>query len=166
MAKLYEIGQRYQNLLDLIENEEVPAELLEGALQEVEDEFGNKAENIIKFLRNIESDIEALKVEEKRFYSRRKALENKLDSLKGYLFSNLKKLDIKKATFGLFQVSIRGTQASLKAIDEDKVPEDFFKVKKEVDKTKLKDYLKTLSEEELELLGYAKLEKGETLSIK
>ena len=56
MANLYEITERYNNLLDLLDNEEITQDILNNALNEVQDEFNEKALNIVKFIKNLESD--------------------------------------------------------------------------------------------------------------
>lgn len=44
--KLYELSENYNNLYDLLENEEVPVEVIEEDLTGLEDEIDIKFENI------------------------------------------------------------------------------------------------------------------------
>jgi hypothetical protein len=87
MAKLYEITQRYQNLELLLDNgdENIKQALLEG-LNEIKEEFNEKALNLVKYIKNIDADIESFKNEEKRLSERRKILENQKESIKEYLY--------------------------------------------------------------------------------
>lgn len=87
MAKLYEITQRYQNLELLLDNgdENIKQALLEG-LNEIKEEFNEKALNLVKYIKNIDADIESFKNEEKILSERRKILENQKESIKEYLY--------------------------------------------------------------------------------
>ena len=71
--------------MDLLENPEVPAEIIQSAIEEVEGNFEDKAENIIKLIKSVEGDIKTYKEEELRLSTRRKTLENKVANLKEYL---------------------------------------------------------------------------------
>lgn len=87
MTKLYEITERYQNLELLLDNadENVKQVLLDG-LNEIKEEFNEKALNLVKYIKNIESDIDGFKAEEKRLSERRKTLENRKESIKEYFY--------------------------------------------------------------------------------
>ena len=63
MAKLYDITQNYNNLLDLLDNAEIPKDMIDNALNEVGEEFELKAENIAKLIKNFESDVKSFKEE-------------------------------------------------------------------------------------------------------
>ena len=85
MANLYEITERYNNLLELLDNEETTQDILNSALNEVQDEFNEKALNIVKFIKNLESDVNGLDAEEKRLKAKKMAYKNKIAGLKKYL---------------------------------------------------------------------------------
>lgn len=71
MANLYEITERYNNLLELLDNEEITEDVLSSALNDVQDEFNEKALNIVKFIKNLESDVNGLDAEEKRLKAKK-----------------------------------------------------------------------------------------------
>jgi len=79
--KLYEIDSQIENLIDLETGEIADFEKFE-ALQM---ERAEKIENIALWYKNLISDAEQLKAEEKAFSERRKQAENKAESLKNYL---------------------------------------------------------------------------------
>ena len=85
--KLYELTAEYKNILDLIEIDD--SEGLKLALEQLDGEIETKVENSVKVIKSIEGDILALKEEEKRLAGRRKALENKISSMKEYIEHNL-----------------------------------------------------------------------------
>ena len=83
--KLYELTENYLNLQELLENPEVPQDLITSALEQVGEELEVKAENIAKLIKTLEVDIAGFKEEEKRLSDRRKSLENRVKNLKEYL---------------------------------------------------------------------------------
>ena len=82
MAKLYELANNYRNLTELIDREDVEQDLIQNALKECHGDIEEKVDNIVKLIRNTESDIEGYKAEEKRLNARRKSLENTVTSFK------------------------------------------------------------------------------------
>lgn len=138
--KLYELTDGYKNLmnLDLYEEDED----LQKALSVLDDAFEEKSENIAKVLTEIDLEAEAIKREEERLYKRRKALGNRATWLKGYLEAQMIEIDKKKFTTDLFTFSIQKNPASLKIIDESKIPEEFYIIEKKLNKKDLKEAVK------------------------
>lgn len=119
MSKLYEITERYQNLEMIWDNaDENLKEILLSSLEEIKEEFNEKALNLVKYIKNIESDIDGFKAEEKRLESRKKSLENQKESIKEYLYNEMVKIGQKKADLGLFKLNIQNNPASVNVIDE------------------------------------------------
>lgn len=117
MAKLYELTNNYNNLLDLINNEEVPKELIEKALSEVDEEIDVKAENIAKVIKSLEVDVNGYKEEEKRLSIQRKYLENKVSNLKEYLDSTMKALGKVKIKGKVFTLAIQKNPPSVEILN-------------------------------------------------
>ena len=94
MANLYEIRQElidtFDYEVDLETGECLSEEELKKKLDEIEMELSEKIENIGRYIKNLESDVESFKVEQKKLMTRRKTVENKLEGLKKYLDSFLK----------------------------------------------------------------------------
>ena len=82
---LYEIDRELLACLDLETGEITDAERLD-ALQIERD---TKLENTALYIKNLLAEVEAIKAEEKALAERRKAKENKAESLKKYLADNL-----------------------------------------------------------------------------
>lgn len=122
--KLYELAEVYNNIIDL----DLPEEELTTALQNIDEEIERKADNIGKVLRELEGQIETIKAEEKRLQEKRKSIENKKENLKKYLQDQMEILDKKKIKTDLFSFNISKNRASLKIIDETKIPEYYFTV--------------------------------------
>lgn len=155
--KLYEITEAYNSLLDT----DLQGEDIEKALKVIDDEFSVKAENIAKLISSIKGDIEAIKLEEKRLQGIKKSKESTIKGLEDYLFNNLQFVDKKKIQTPLYKISIAKNPPKLVIKNEDKVPDKYLKVIKQVDKAKLKEDIKSGLE-----VDYAELIQTESLRIK
>lgn len=123
---LYELTQNYNNLIELLENKDIPKEMIDNALDEVSEAFEVKAENIAKLIKNFECDIKSFKEEENRIADRRKTLENRIKNLKEYLDNAMKMSGKTKFKHGTFSFSISKNPPSLDVIDESKISPIWF----------------------------------------
>ena len=134
--KLYELTEAYNNLLDL-ELEDVGPHL-----EILEDEIGIKLENLAKVIKTFEGENLAYKAEEERISAKRKRNENKIKSLKIYMQQNMEALEIKKIKTDLFSFGIQKNRASVRILDESKLPEDYFQVTRNPMKADIEKALK------------------------
>lgn len=163
MSKLYEISERYLNLEALLDrsDENIKEILLEG-LNEIKEEFNEKALNLVKYIKNIESDIDGFKAEEKRLADRRKTLENQKESIKEYLYIEMQKIGQKKADLGLFKLNIQSNPASVKVLDEKLIDKKYLiEQEPKIDKKAILNDLKN----NLEVKG-CEIHQGESLRIR
>ena len=136
---LYELSVAFQE----VQNMELDPEVMKDTLDSIEDAIENKAENIAKLVRNLESDVSAYKEEEERLKTKRQATENKVKWLKTYLEDNMKLTGKTKFKSGMFNFSIQKNPASVNITDERIIPEEFLIPQlPKIDKTALKDVLK------------------------
>lgn len=143
MANLYEITERYNNLLELLDNEETTQDILNSALNELQDEFNEKALNIVKFIKNLESDVNGLDAEEKRLKAKKMAYKNKIDGLKKYLENGLIVSGFKKLDLGVFNISIAKNPPSLNILDEKLIPKEYLiEQAPKIDNTSIKNAIK------------------------
>ena len=82
---LYELSQNYLAVQDM----DLEPETLKDTLDSIEDAIEDKAENIAKWIRNLEADKKAFEEEEKRFKEKKQAADNRIKSLKLYLEDNM-----------------------------------------------------------------------------
>ncbi|EPY2285856.1 siphovirus Gp157 family protein [Clostridium sporogenes] len=143
MAKLYELTQNYNNLLDLVDNPEVPKEVLEESLNQIHEEMDIKLENVAKVIKSIEVDAKGLKEEEKRLVDRRKSLENKIVNLKEYAENSMRVTGITKIKGKVFTLGIQKNAPSVEITEEEFIPEEYFITEKKLVK---KDILAALKE--------------------
>ena len=161
--KLYELTEMYQNIWDLVSDDETDLDTLEIALSQIEDNIEIKAESMAKLVKGIDGDVIALKAEEERLAKRRKALENKQSNIKLFLENQLKQMGLDKVETPLFKVSIQNNPPSVNILDEDLIPEQY---KKTVTTTSLvkNDILKALKEGQV--IEGAELKQGKSLRIR
>lgn len=136
---LYELSAAFQE----VQNMDLDPEVMQDTLDSIEDAIENKAENIAKLIRNLESDVTAYKEEEDRLKTKSQATENKVKWLKTYLEDNMKLIGKTKFKSGMFNFSIQKNPASVNITDEKIIPEEFLiQQPPKVDKTSLKEILK------------------------
>lgn len=160
---LYDLEQNFKNLLEVLEDSEDESlnETIIKSLEELEADINQKAENIIKYCRNIKAEAGALDHEAVRLINKSKILINRANRLEQYLFSAMKFAGKDKIKAGLFDVSIKKNPVSVKITSEENIPEIYYKSQKTLDKTLIKKNLK----EGIEVPG-AELEQKESLKIK
>jgi phage host-nuclease inhibitor protein Gam len=126
MSRLYELTERYNNLLALLEDETIDSSAVNEAVNSLEEELIDKAQSIAKILKNIEGDIAAFKAEEKRLKEARIAKENKYNGLKACLEDNLKRANIDKVA-GIVPLGFRKCPPSVEIVDPKLIPVEYIK---------------------------------------
>ena len=121
--KLYELAQNYAQLLEMAE--EMESDALVDTLESLQDAIEDKAENIAKFIRNLEADAKIIREEEQRLTERRRAIEAKVDKLKMYLQEQLETAGLQKVKRPTITVAIQANPPSVDVIDETLIPADF-----------------------------------------
>lgn len=164
MASIYELTEQYiqlENLLLLAPD----SEEIQNAFEQIKDDVKTKADNYAKMIRNLESDIEGLKEEEKRIKARKESKKRVIENLKANLMWSMKQTGETKFKTQLFSFSVakNGGLAPLKlnkSVDE--LPEEFVKIEKKADTDALRKYI-----EEYGDFTYAEIEeRGEHVNIK
>ena len=118
---LYELSLAFQE----VQNMDLDPEVMKDTLDSIGGTFENKAENMAKLIRNLESDRLAYKEEEDRLKTKRQAVENKLEWLKTYLKDCMKLTGKTKFKSGVFKFSIQKNPVSVNITNKKIVPEDY-----------------------------------------
>jgi hypothetical protein len=114
----------------MLTDEEIDKQLILDTLESVDGEFEIKAENYAKIIKNLESEIAAIKEEEARLAARRRSRENNIQLLKNNLEASMKKTGKTKFKTSLFNFSIakNGGKAPLKIdVPVDLIPLEYFR---------------------------------------
>lgn len=120
--KLYELTKAYAQLETMLEDPETDNQHLEAYLDECGDALREKATNIAFLIQNYEATAEAIENAEKRMAERRKAIENRVKSIKQYVLRNMQANGITKIECPEFVIGIRNNPPSVVIDDEDAIP--------------------------------------------
>lgn len=162
---LFEIDKAMLECLDSETGEIIDPEQLD-ALQMARD---RKIENVAKWIKNLRSDVAALKSEEESFRVRRQSAENRVKDLTHYLEYALAGQPFEAADKSVSVKTVKnGGKAPIvfdedaEFIDPNSIPEQFRKVSVDLDMTAIRDAL-----EAGEILDFAHIgERGSHLVIK
>lgn len=143
MSSLFNISQEFKAIFDLAndvetEEQETLAELFES----IEAELSEKLDNTSYIIKQLDADAATIKAEAKRLTDKARTLENIGKYLKVLMLGAIKASGVEKLKSNLFSYSIKRSEA-LNVLSEDNISREFFRVKKEVDKTKLKAFIKS-----------------------
>lgn len=145
---LYNITNKFVDLMDRVENGELTEEEYNKLGEELAIELQNKSSNIIGYVRNSELLIEAMKAEEKRISDLRKMAENKTERFKQYVKENMEKLGLEKIQTELGILSIARNPISVEIENEEAIPDEFKNIVQtvKIDKTAIKKHFKETGE--------------------
>lgn len=159
---LYEISSSLKRVLDYgmdvdIETGEVLFD--SDSLDQLEMDYLEKLANTGLYIKNLESDIEAIKREEKSLAERRRVKENKAQRLKEYMLNSMNATETKKVEDPRIAISTRKSQRVI-IDDMTKIPLEFIKITESVNKSEVKKALKSGD------VAGAHIEENESLQLK
>lgn len=164
--RLYDLAQRYQQALDIIEGADKDfTEEQWDILIGIEGDFRTKVETVAKFAKSLEADVEAIKAERKRLADRQGTLDRKVRWLKGYLLHALQSTGTSKVKGELLTVSLRKAPVSCVVEDAEQVPGEFKReiTEVKVDRTAINTHFKATGEV---LPGVTMVADRQTISIR
>jgi hypothetical protein len=139
---LYSLSANYLQALDFLTDPEadLPAEAVNDTLEALAGELEDKAVNVAKFLRNMETMADAIKAAEADMAKRRKALESRVQWLKAYLKNNMEHSGITTIECPYFKLSVQSNPAAVNILNEAAIPAQFKEqvVSWKIDKTAIK----------------------------
>lgn len=163
---LYDVTGELLELQELAESGEVSdTALLDAVIADTTIEFNKKIENCAKYIKNLSSNLEALKAETDRLNARMKTINNAISDMKARMLSALKETGIEKVKGELFTISVRANGGKLPVIVDVKtedLPDDLVKIEEKPDLEALAKYIEEHPENQLAHFG----KRGESLSIK
>jgi len=123
MQSLYQLTTDFSELMEC-EDDAVTDALVSIVAGQIE----QKAENVCKFLRVLETTAEQFKEEEKRISAARKALENKAERVKEYIKMSMLNANIDKISAGTFKLAVSLSGGSVSIYDPASIPARFVTV--------------------------------------
>lgn len=148
MNTLYTITNSFVELMEKAASGEITEVEYNQLGEELAAELQNKSVNIIAYMRNQESFIEAVKAEEKRLKDMREKTENRIEKFKQYVKDNMEKLNLQEVPTELGSLKIAKNPISVEILNEDEIPAEFKKeiVETKIDKTAIKEHFKATGE--------------------
>lgn len=145
---LYNITNKFVELMDKAQEGELTEEEYNELGNELALELKNKSSNIIGYIKNSESLLEAMKAEEKRLADIRKQGEKKLDKFYQYVKENMERLGLQEIPTELGKLKITKNPMSIEIENEDEIPTEFKKeiTTTQIDKTAIKNHFKNTGE--------------------
>ncbi len=138
MASLYQLNNAYAQLQQMIEDGQ---EGLEDTLDSITDAVGEKLEAYAMVIKNIESDVEGIKSEEKRLAERRKVMENGVVRMKQAIAETLQNSGQDKVKTEKFTFSWRKS-SKVEVSNIDSLPQQYVKVERTISRAELAKALK------------------------
>lgn len=138
---LYELSEIETQILEQLESED-------GIDKEIYDTLKFTEEEILvscaRVYRQILSDAQVCREEEKRLSERKKRLENNAEKLKKLMFDGMKITDVKKIHRSEFDISIKKNPPSLQIDPNAQIPIEYYKTQDPIlDKALLKEDVKS-----------------------
>lgn len=116
--------------------------------EELEGLLVQKSGSVIKFIQNLQGNIDAIKNEEKRLKEARQYLENRQKNFQEYVMKCMDKIEAKEIITDSGILRTRNNPLSVEIVDEDKVPNKYKKqvVETKIDKNAIKNDFKATGE--------------------
>ena len=162
---LYELATEYRSAANTLGDLSLPEEVIVDTLEGLSGDLETKAQNVAFFARNLESTAAAIKQAEADMAARRKAMENRADGLKRYIFESMTVAGIEKIECPHFRLAIKNNPAAVDVFEPGLVPASFMRTPEPPppapDKTAIKEALKAGQD-----VPGARLTSGQRLEIK
>jgi len=151
--KLYELADAYRSL----DNLDLDDEVVKDTLEAIEGSIEAKAESIVRVIKGMEANANAIDAEIVRLEKRKQAVNNRASGLRDYLRINMMKIGLKKIRGGLVDVCVMPGVESVSVDDESSIPDEFMRIKSVPNKVEIKAAIKRG-----EVVAGASLKIGET----
>lgn len=157
---LYELSEKWAIAKDMFYDNEVDDQVIFDTLEAIEGEIEDKADKYAIILRTMAGDIETIKKEEARLYTRSASLERRSKALKERLQANLEFVGKTKFKTALFSFSIAkngGKQPIEITSNMDEIPGKYLIPQPPIpDKEAIRELLKDKEVDWAQLLPYGK----------
>lgn len=158
---LYELTEEVYRLYEFAEDPDIDEEVFRDTLEALQGDIEVKSDAYGKVIRQLDADKKALDAEIERLTARKTTIENRKKAMNEALYQAFKALDTQKLKTDLFTFYIQKNPVSVVIDDPEGVPDEFYKVKKEVSKTSIKEAIEAGQE-----LSFAHLEQSESIRMR
>lgn len=160
---LYQLKGAWLELANTLSDMDLDAQTVADTIEGSDEQMAleDKVQGYEMVARNLEAYVPAIQMEIKRLQAMEKRVTSRADMLRDRVKTSMKELGIQKITCPLFEMRIQQNPAKLDIFEEALVPDEFWLTPpKQIDKTKLKEAIKTGAD-----VQGARLTKGDSLRI-
>jgi len=144
MTALFKIVQDDRELYALLDDEQdIPQDQLYAILEASDEAVNEKAARVVAFIKQLQSDSEALSAVAKGYKARADILDRKAESLKAYLRMCMEGAKADKLGTLEHSVKLLAARASVVVDDISLLPSECKRVKEEADKTAIKNAIES-----------------------
>ena len=165
MSSLYSLTTEFLQVANQLEEMELDQETISDTLESLQLPLEDKAENIIKYAKNIQAMAEARKNESKRLAELARADEKRAERILSYLDDSMKMMGKKKLTAGVFQVGYR-KGVEVVEVDTERLPPEYWILPEVKPQPIGKPELKKIIKEGKEIDGVRLVRKPDSLTVK
>jgi len=119
---LYVLAAEHRFAAENMANLNLPEDVIHDTLESLSGDLESKAVSIAKFARNLEAAAEQIKLAETQMANRRKSIETRAESIRGYLLNNLLHAGIQKIDCPYFKIAIRDNPPAIVIDDMQLIP--------------------------------------------
>ena len=143
-STLFDLTGDWLRLYDMANDPDVEPDVLRDTMEAIEGEIEAVADGYASVMAKLTGDMEMIMAQEKRLYSRRKAIENNIKRMKEHLQESMEITGKTKFKTTLWSFGIQNNPASLvlDTDDVDSLPSGYIKVTKDFDKAAIKEAIK------------------------
>lgn len=123
--KLYELTDQFLAVAELVDDPDMPDEALRDTLEGIQGLIEDKAEALLQVVAGMEGDTGAIDAEIKRLQERKRIIQNRADSLREYLRTNMMATGIDKISCPLFSITLAKARPMVVVTDEASIPDEF-----------------------------------------
>lgn len=127
MPALYVLADEFRAAAEQLADLDLPAEVVADTLESLSGDLEVKANNVAAFMRNLEATAEQIKAAEAQMATRRKAIEARAASLRGYLLRCMQTAGISKIESPHFRLTVRDNPAAVDVFDEQQVLQQYWR---------------------------------------
>ncbi|MEY4719612.1 MAG: hypothetical protein RL563_2230 [Pseudomonadota bacterium] len=134
MTALYQLSANYIAAMDFLTDPEndIDTQTTLDTLEGLDGQIDDKIISVAKMIVMLDHDAEGIKAVAKKQAERAKALEQKAAWLRDYLKNNMLRIDHLKVENAEISVKLANTPPAVKIIDENMIPEEFWRTKTEI----------------------------------
>ena len=92
MSNIFDLTDNYEEVLNMLYQDDIDEQMILDTLEGIEGEFDDKADNYVKIIRELEVKANAREEEGKHLIESAKVFKNRVKALKSNLFYAMKKI--------------------------------------------------------------------------